>query len=410
MDDSPSLSLGLTPPTSAPSPMFPPQPVPRNPAIAFLLSLIFPGAGQIYCDKTSRGLWTLAIFFPSLAATVYFTRQLGRPDGEFFGFFWGIVLRITVFLYVFAFLDAFFTAREMTAGTDAFIAESPRVAAILNLLTRGFGYFYLGKRTLGFAVFFGLGIFQSVITQSTTNELSAGRGFFLELVQIGLAAHAYQMARERERQILATVQLPPSLVSARQPAAIPVAFSLLLVAGYFAVAASGLFLPSYASIDQSTARVSQKAQRTTYDNPAYGVSLAVPGLWTVEHREPTYLALAIREDHACSADLRPFPWSFLLGLDSYKRQLDYQLSQDKSLTAKILDDKPVFLSGLPARDIYLSVRRGMNSLVEHRIIAKKGMTLYVLATYQLAAGGGAPADPSCSSDLQFIRDNLRLPH
>ena len=410
MDDSPSFSLGLTQPTSASSPMFPPQPVPRSPAIAFLLSLVLPGAGQIYCDKTSRGLWVLALFFTGLAATVYLTTQLGSPDGKFFALFWGLVLRIIVFLYIFAFLDAFFTAREMTAGTDAFIAESPRVAAILNLLTRGFGYFYLGKRTLGFAVFIGLGIFQRAIMQSFVNQSSAGEGFFLELVQMGLAADAYRIAREREKEILATVQLPTSRVSTGVPAAIPVAFSILLVAGYFAVAASGLFLPNYASIDQSTARVSQNAQGAIYENPAFGVSLAVPASWTVEHREPTYLALAIREDHACSADFRPFPWSFLLSLDSYRGQLEYQLSKDKSLTGKILDDKLVFVSGVPARDIRLTVKQGKNSLVEHRIIARKGMTLYVLATYQLATGDGAPADPSCSSDLQFIQDKLRLPH
>src|SRR5215472_2761737 len=155
MDDSPSHSLGLTQPRSSPSPTFAPQPVPKNAAIAFLLSFFFPGGGQIYCGKTSRGVWTLAIFFPGLAATVYLTAQLGRPEGQFFALFWGIIFRITVFLYIFAFLDAFFTAREMTAGTDAFIAESPRVAAILNLLTRGFGYFYLGKRKLGFVIFIG---------------------------------------------------------------------------------------------------------------------------------------------------------------------------------------------------------------------------------------------------------------
>jgi TM2 domain-containing membrane protein YozV len=134
--------------------MFDPQPVPKDPLVAFLLSLAFPGAGQIYCGKTSRGLWTLAIFLPALALTVYLTLQLGSPEARESTFFWGILLRVTLFLYVFAFLDAFFTAREMTAGTDAFIAESPRIAATLNLLTRGFGYFYLGQRTLGFVVFF----------------------------------------------------------------------------------------------------------------------------------------------------------------------------------------------------------------------------------------------------------------
>ena len=49
--------------------MFEPQPVTKSPLVAFLLSLAFPGPGQIYCGKTSRGLWTLAIFLPALTLT-----------------------------------------------------------------------------------------------------------------------------------------------------------------------------------------------------------------------------------------------------------------------------------------------------------------------------------------------------
>ena len=149
MDDGSSLSPGLTQVSTAPSPTFAPQPVTKNPAIAFLLSLIFPGAGQFYCGKLSRGLWILAIFFLGIGATIYLITQLGNPDGESFASLWAFAFRVTVFVYVFAFLDTFFTVREMTAGTDAFVAESPRVAAFLNLMMPGFGYFYLGKRHSG---------------------------------------------------------------------------------------------------------------------------------------------------------------------------------------------------------------------------------------------------------------------
>ena len=120
---------------------------------------------------------------------------------------------------------------------------------------------------------------------------------------------------------------------------------------------------------------------------------------------------ATRDDHTCTADLRPLSWSFLLGLGSYRGQLDYDLSKNKSVTAKILDEQSVVLSGLSARDIRLSVKRERYySLVEHQTIARRGMTLYVLTTDQPAADDATPADPSCTSDLQFIRDHLRLPH
>src|SRR5260370_18305928 len=62
--------------------MFEPQPVPKSPLLAFLLSLALPGAGQPYFGKTSRCLWPSAIFLPALCLTVYFTLQPGRPHGN----------------------------------------------------------------------------------------------------------------------------------------------------------------------------------------------------------------------------------------------------------------------------------------------------------------------------------------
>jgi len=48
----------------------------------------------------------------------------------------------------FAFLDAYFTALEINSGAGELIdAVNPRVAVVLNLLTAGLGYFYLGERT-----------------------------------------------------------------------------------------------------------------------------------------------------------------------------------------------------------------------------------------------------------------------
>jgi hypothetical protein len=55
-------------------------------------------------------------------------------------------------LYVFSFLDAYYVAREINAGMDSLVdSNNPRVATTLNLLTNGFGYWYLGERTKGWA-------------------------------------------------------------------------------------------------------------------------------------------------------------------------------------------------------------------------------------------------------------------
>ncbi len=73
MDNASFLSLTPSDPIDRATVIFEPQPVPKSPFVAFLLSLVFPGAGQIYCGKTSRGLWTLAFSLPALVITVYLT-------------------------------------------------------------------------------------------------------------------------------------------------------------------------------------------------------------------------------------------------------------------------------------------------------------------------------------------------
>ena len=66
MSTSTGLNIGASAYVPASKPTFVPQPVPRNPALAFLLSLLLPGLGQFYCRKNSRGAWTLIPFLIAL--------------------------------------------------------------------------------------------------------------------------------------------------------------------------------------------------------------------------------------------------------------------------------------------------------------------------------------------------------
>ncbi|MGH9642312.1 MAG: hypothetical protein ACRD3Q_07780 [Terriglobales bacterium] len=399
--------LSLTPgePVDVSTAMFDPQPVPKSPLVAFLFSLVVPGTGQIYCGKTSRGLWTLAIFLPAMALTAYFTLQLGSAEQRESAFFWGILLRIALFLYVFAFLDAFFTAREMTAGTDAFMAESPRVAAILNLLTRGFGYFYLGQRTLGFAVFFGLMFFQATLAKT------AAGGLVLELIVAAMGVHAYSIARQSEKQILATVRMPaePSSSSGLPPA-VPIALAAVLATGYFALVVVGLLLPDYSHVDQSRAQLVQDSEGVFYQNPAYGVSLRAPVRWTVKNDAPNYILLAVRSDRSCSVALQPIAWSPLVGLGAFKGHLANQISEAKDLTGNVLEEQPAILSGLKGRDIRVAVVQGGQRIIEHHLIARKGLTLYDVITNELTGDEGHDGEPGCAFDFSIIHKNLVLLH
>ena len=140
----------------------------KSAGLALLLSLILPGAGQLYCGKSFRGGVTLC--FSLVGAVLCFMRQQPTLQGE------GILL--VVVLWVFSFLDAYFTATEINSAQDAQVdAPNPRVAVTLNLLTAGFGYFYLGERAKGMAFFVGTQIVRCGTRRKWFRRpVSAGRG------------------------------------------------------------------------------------------------------------------------------------------------------------------------------------------------------------------------------------------
>ncbi len=399
------LNLGASAYVPTSKPTFAPQPVPRNPALAFLLSLLLPGLGQFYCRKNSRGAWTLAFFLLSLGATIWLTPMLVGADSDLAAFGWGILLRVAVFLYVFAFLDAYFTAREMSAGTDPFIAESPRVAAILNLLTRGFGYFYLGKRAAGFAVFLGLGVFQQIIVKNASEGNPAAGGFFMEAVLAGFAIHAYTIARKREKEILATIEPTPQLAAlGGLPPALPLALAVLFAAGYLGLDFIPFFMPNYSAIDQTSARISPGDKETVYTNPEYGVEFKAPASWTLADQDTKHLVSGRRDDNACVADVRLAALSPILPLRSYNRALSAYLERPENKGSRIVQSAPTMFGGLPALDIVLTLEQQGRQITEHKIVARKGMTLYILSTDSLTTSLA-----SCQPDFRFIQQNLALP-
>jgi len=398
------LNLGGSTYVPASKPSFAALPVPRNAALAFLLSLLLPGLGQFYCRKNSRAAWTMIFFLISLIATILLIPSLVGEAADATAMFWGLLLRIAIFLYGFAFLDAYFTAREMTAGTDPFIAENPRIAAILNLLTRGFGYFYLGQRALGFAVFIGLGIFQQVIVHSLTASSGVAGPLILELVLAALGIHAYEIARKREKEILATIDPPPQpLAQSGLPPAVPVGLAVLLAAAYIGLCCIGLLLPNYSAIDQSHARILVRPQDTVYSNPTYGIEFKAPATWSLTDEDTKFPVGARRNDEVCAADLRLVAWSPFMPVDSYARAISAQLARPESKGSRLVQSTPAMLGGLPARDIVLAIEQQGSHVAEHQIAAKKGMTLYILTTDSLTQSTAV-----CQPDFQFIQQNFIL--
>jgi len=105
------VSLGLN--LDQPSGTFVPEPRHKSAGLAFVLSLLVPGAGQFYCGKTARGAMTLAFWLLALVVTfapvptTWLLRAL-------------IALPV---LWIFSFLDAYFTAIEINRGQDQVVVR-----------------------------------------------------------------------------------------------------------------------------------------------------------------------------------------------------------------------------------------------------------------------------------------------
>ncbi len=221
-------------------------PVKRKSAgLAWLLSMVLPGLGHLYCGLKLRGALVMgfsvagmAVFWTSISA-----QAAGRGSDQTV---FGAAFLILPVLYVFGFLDAYFTAREINRGIDPTLVDNPRVASVLNLMTKGLGYFYLGERVKGLVVFVGLGLAQMLIPMMLGGGPTVANAVSLAAMALSFAMgiDAYRIGRRSfEAQIVGLdlhAEAPPS----RLPVVVPLIAGgivigllvLIIVAGMVATA------------------------------------------------------------------------------------------------------------------------------------------------------------------------------
>jgi hypothetical protein len=178
---------------------------------AWLLSLILPGTGQIHCGAGTRGAATLVFFVAAVAVTLFVP-----------GIRW-VGLRLAIMLYAFASFDAYETAREHNAGIDADASDNPRVAAVLNLTTSGFGYVYAGQK---------LGIVAVIVVSFLARSIARTLPLLAEVIVAAMAIHAWALARRR-REDAYPPHLRPSIPESRIPRLLPILLSAGILGLYY---------------------------------------------------------------------------------------------------------------------------------------------------------------------------------
>lgn len=247
------MSLGLTGQNPY-SPYLPPL-VHKSAGLAFGLSALIPGAGQFYCGKIGRGGLTLAFWLLGLLCCFTGSQLM-----------LGVGLTVMLVLWIFAFLDAYFTAIEVSRGQDDQVDEcNPRIAVVLNLLTAGFGYFYLGEHTKGIAMFAVTQAVRFLIIPKAGSIAGGLISVVLLLLQLAMAADAYRIARRLVKEALGAeaAQVASAVPASRLPKEVPIALAGLLAFGFVLLAIIGTALgPSFAARRRFNARVNYRRNVT----------------------------------------------------------------------------------------------------------------------------------------------------
>jgi TM2 domain-containing membrane protein YozV len=208
----------------------------RSAGRAWLLSLLVPGSGQLYCGLARRGGLTLGAFVVACGWAIVAPMVQADPT-EALGMAGGVLLTLCAFASV----DAYFTAGEINRGIDPSVVDNPRVAAVLNVLTNGFGYLYLGEITKG-VVFFVALWFAGRIARGLGGPGGAVLGVLVYAIGIGTAVHAYRIGSRSLASQIQMLALPPGKTSSRLPVVIPIVIAAALFGLYSAFVLLGTIL------------------------------------------------------------------------------------------------------------------------------------------------------------------------
>jgi hypothetical protein len=302
-------------------------------------------------------------------------------------------------LWCFATLDAFFSAREINSGLAPLLdSANPRVAAILNLLTKGWGYFYLGKRGEGIGVFVAL-----LVAEGGVRSLH-GRPLFIastiaEVVMVFLCVHAYHLGWSQLREKLEGNL--PSRPAEGFSVGLPMACAAFVASAYVALILIGLILPSYTPIDQSRASISDKVGMVQYANPKYGVSLQFPAGWQVSHDEPNQFVIGVRPGGGCVVQFLAEPQLPLIPISQTFKELS------KQLTAKgqAFDvERTTNIGRMAAQEVtFRHMLENDGEIDQSYAVARKGLSLFIVIT-----STNPDVRPKCEALSDEIKSSARF--
>lgn len=364
---------------------------PKKPGLAFVLSLLFPGLGHFYCGKLKSAAW-IALCFAVLASVVIFVSPSASP------MLWGLCLRAAIVFYAFAFLDAYFTAREINAGiAEQIVGNNPRIAAMLNLLTAGFGYFYLGERGKGLAWF----LVSRVLMAAGAAKVGA-LGVFVEFACGVVAVDAYRIAKQQIRESISPEQEQLFRNQRCLTPFVPGVFGLILLLNYALVLTVGFSMPHYKSLNRTRqTTTADSSGGTHFENRSYGVSLDFPPGWELQPDRPDMLIRASYPELACQFSMNLHAQLPIKTREGFAREMESIWAKNPSY--KWLSEGPIRIGEKEAYGINFQMTYNRVPVLQRTIFLQHHLTLYAVNEATSLATG-----PECTAMMDEIVRSTKL--
>ncbi len=274
---------------------------------------------------------------------------------------------------------------------------NPRVAAILNLLTKGWGYFYLGKKGQGIGIFFLLLIVEGWARTLHGKPLvvfSVG----VEVILAALCVHAYYLGRQQLREALASSQIATQAEGLS--VGLPLTFAIFVSSVYVLLIVLGLMLPDYKAIDQSRASVNEQNGKAIYANPKYGVRLEFPQGWKLSYPGKDQFVMGVRPGGGCVVQFMAAAQFPIVPISANEREL----SKVMSAKGHIFDgERDAALGQMAAREVTFRHQRDEGEIDQSFTIAKKGLSVYFLITTS-----SSDVRSKCEATAENIKNSVRL--
>ena len=254
------------------------------------------------------------------------------------------------------------------------VGNNPRIAAMLNLLTAGFGYFYLGSRTKGIVWFI-----LSRAMFAVANTKSAVLQVIAEVACVVVALDAFRIARNQQREAFppeSTATFDNSPQRGLSPI-VPVALGAFMVLNYALFITFGIMVMSTKNsrLHQAPPVTTSLPEGGILWKDGSGLEVKLPYGWQVTEGSKEYRLDAAQPELGCKVILTEESSFPLISNQTVARRVESHIRKSNP-TYRWLSEGPASLGDKQAYVLNFELTFKQIPVMERITFVHHGITLF----------------------------------